>query len=143
MEHTTNRTEYNSQTGDTPSEIRALSPEPRMALYGVRVVFGPQDINKPTEAEFVDYNNKVHEYISGIAFLLTYLGDQSGERPGAIKIINLKKMTPLQMWRAAQTLGEEMAEWEKHLEKQKTEHEMQKSIASKGVQPQLQQPRTI
>ena len=28
-------------------------------------------------------------------------------------------MTALQMWRAAQTLGEEMAEWEKHLEKTK------------------------
>ena len=90
-----------------------------MALYGVQAVFGPQDINKPTDTEFVDYNNKVHEYVSGIAFLLTYLGDQSGERPGAVSIIDLKKMTPLQMWRAAQMLGEEMAEWEKHLEKTK------------------------
>ena len=34
-EHTTNQTEYNSQSGATPSEIRALSPKPRMALYRV------------------------------------------------------------------------------------------------------------
>ena len=51
--------------------------------------------------------------------MLTYLGDQPGERPGAITVIDPKKMTPLQMWRAAQTLGEEMAEWEKYLEKVK------------------------
>ena len=67
----------------------------------------------------MEYNNKVCKYVSGIAFLLTYLGDQAGERPGAITVIDPKKMTPLQMWRAAQTLGEEMAEWEKHLEKTK------------------------
>ena len=57
--HTSNRTEYNSQSGDTPSEIRALSPEPKMSLYGVRPVFGPSDPDKPTEAEFKDYNNRV------------------------------------------------------------------------------------
>ena len=90
-----------------------------MALYGVQPVFGPQDVDKPTEVEFTDYNNRVREYISGIAFLLTYLGDILGERPGAITVIDPKKMTALQMWRAAQTLGEEMAEWEKHLEKTK------------------------
>ena len=83
------------------------------------MVFGPQDIDKPTEAEFTDYNNKVQEYVSGIAFLLTYLGDQPGERPGVITVIDPKKMMLLQMWRAAQTLGEEMAEWEKYLEKTK------------------------
>ena len=117
--NTTNRTEYNSQSRDTPLEIRALSPEPKMALYGVRPVFGPEDPDKPTKAEFKDYSNKVQEYVSGIAFLLTYLGDAPGERPGAITVIDPKKMTALQMWRAAQTLGEEMAEWEKHLEKTK------------------------
>ena len=118
-DHTTNRMEYNSQSGDTPSEIRALSPEPRMALYRVRPIFGPQDVDKPTEAEFTEYNNKVREYVSGIAFLLTYLGDTPGKRPGAITVVDPKKMMALQMWRAAQTLGEEMAEWEKHLEKTK------------------------
>ena len=51
--------------------------------------------------------------------MLTYLGDQPGERPGAITVIDPKKMMALQMWRAAQTLGEEMAEWEKYLEKTK------------------------
>ena len=117
--HTSNRTEYNSQSGDTPSEIRALSPELKMALYGVRPVFGPQDQDKPTEAEFKDYNDRVREYVSGITFLLSYLSDAPGERPGAIEVIDPKKMTALQMWRAAQTLGEEMAEWEKHLEKTK------------------------
>ena len=49
-------------------------------------------------------------------FLLTFLKDQPGERPGAITVIDPKKMTPLQIWRATQTLGEEMVEWEKYLE---------------------------
>ena len=57
--NTTNRTEYDSQSRDTPSEIRALSPEPKMALYGVRPVFGLEDPDKPMEAEFKDYNNRV------------------------------------------------------------------------------------
>ena len=105
-EPTTNQTEYNSQSGLTPSDIKALSPEPRMALYGVWPVFGPEDVDKPTEAEFKNYNNKVCEYVSGIAFLLTFLKDDAGERPGAITVIDPKKMTALQMWRAAQTLGE-------------------------------------
>ena len=117
--HTSNRTEYNSQSENTPSEIRALSLEPRMALYGVRPIFGLEDPDKPTKAEFKDYNNRVCEYVSGIAFLLSYLNDTAGKRPRAIEVINPKKMMALQMWRAAQTLGEEMAEWEKHLEKTK------------------------
>ena len=117
--HTSNRTEYNSQSRDTPSEIRALSPELKMSLYGVRPVFGPSDPDKPTEAEFKEYNNKVREYVSGIPFLLSYLNDEAGERPGAIEVIDPKKMTALQMWRLAQSFGEEMSEWEKHLEKTK------------------------
>ena len=57
--HTSNRTEYNSQSGDTPSEIRVLSLEPKMSLYGVRPIFGPSDLDKPTKAEFKEYNDKV------------------------------------------------------------------------------------
>ena len=66
--------------------------------------------------EFTEYNNKVCKYVGRITFLLTFLKDQPGERPGGITVIDLKKMTLLQMWRAAQMLGEEMAEWEKYLE---------------------------
>ena len=120
---------YHSQTttdGSPRSVMRLLinsrpptpqqQQQPRMVGNIESPEFRTTDPDDPTRNELDDYAAAVAIHVNAVTFLLNFLGsDPLNWPPVPDTLIDRAVITPVQIWRAAQTLGAQVAAYDKHV----------------------------